>query len=446
MTRILRSKKTLFVVYVCVFLAVFVMTCLTPMLADDFSYSFSYAEYGKRITSLGDVFRSLGAHRRSMNGRMFSHGLAMLFLMGPKMIFNVCNALNSCLQLALLYRYFADERKERSLALLLLGLFSIWIFMPAFGQVYLWLDGSLNYSWAMTVLLAFLYPFFCEYQGRPYRIAHHRLLQILFLLLAFVAGGYSENASCAGLFMAFCFGALVLLQKRKLPAYLYGAFALAVACFLFMMTAPAEGGRAAQMQLLGIARNIQRVFAAPQEKLLAVYCAFAVLLTLSFLRGVERKWIGAALVLFAGSIVSVIVFALAVYFPWRSLCATTIYLLLACLLLLKGLWDTELRYLPPCLTAIAAVVVAFSFVLGLGDITVMYMESRQREATILAAVAAGEDTVAVHRYSSNTKYAAANDLPDVYDDAGQWPNCDMALYYGIGSIQGLPPVEDFGSE
>ena len=79
-----RGKEAEIILMIIVFSAVFLMTCLTPMLADDFSYSFSYAD-NRRIENIGDIIRSLCAHRQTMNGRMFSHGLPMLFLLLPKM-------------------------------------------------------------------------------------------------------------------------------------------------------------------------------------------------------------------------------------------------------------------------------------------------------------------------------------------------------------------------
>ena len=76
---------------------------------------------------------------------------------------------------------------------------------------------------------------------------------------------------------------------------------------------------------------------------------------------------------------------------------------------------------------------------------VMFMESRQRIATIEEGIALDVDPVEIHRYSSNTKYAACYLLPDVYDDSTLWPNYDMANYYGAPAIVGLPPIEEFGN-
>lgn len=441
MLEFLGSRRALAAVLLCVFLAVLVMTSLTPMLADDFSYSFSYAEPGKRLASLGDVLRSLTAHRWTMNGRMVSHGLAMLFLMGPKLLFNLCNGLNAAALTLLVYAFLPREHRARALALLLLALGLVWLATPVFGQVYLWLDGSLNYGWAMSAMLFFVLPYYRAYTGGESRVPGW-----LFVPLAFLAGAYSENASCAALFMALCFGLLTLRRDRRLPGKLLLGFASGCLGFLSLMTAPAESGRAAQRELLGVARNIQQVFVMPRDALLPLICLFAALFTLALLAGARRELVASAAILCAGSAVSVVVFTFALYFPWRSLCAATLLLTLGCALLLAALWERGLRALAAVLLSVTAVCCLFSFVIGLGDIAVLFMEGRARDAQLRAAAQAGERTAAVHRYSSITKYAASYRLPDVYDEPWQWPNNDVAQYYGLDEVTGLPPVETFGEE
>ena len=397
-----RGKEAEIILMIIVFSAVFLMTCLTPMLADDFSYSFSYAD-NRRIENIGDIIRSLCAHRQTMNGRIFSHGLTMLFLLLPKMVFNFANAVNAVLLLFLFHKYLENNEPGRTFILVLSSALLIWAFMPVFGQVFLWLDGSLNYSWALTIVMAFLYPFYCAFVGKTTAISGKSWFRILYILFAFMAGGYSENASCAAIFAAMCF-AVPVFKMKKLPSYLIIAWISACLGFIFLMTAPAEIGRAAQTDLLGI-----------------------------------------AVIFFLFILASVLVFVFAVYFPWRSLCASEIFLTVSCVLLLRGIWSRGIEYPAPVLAAILTVNFVFSFVLGLGDIAVMYMESRQRIETIKEGIAKGLDPIEIHQYSSNTKYAACYLLPDVYDDSTLWPNYDIAAYYGAPAIVGIPPVEDFGS-
>ena len=129
----------------------------------------------------------------------------------------------------------------------------------------------------------------------------------------------------------------------------------------------------------------------------------------------------------------------------HCLLSATVFLTASCVLLLRGIWAKGIRYPGPVLVAILMVNFAFSFVLGLGDIAVLFMESRQRIAAIEEGIAQGLDPIEIHQYSSNTRFAASYLLPDVYDDPTLWPNYDIAAYYGAPAIKGIPPVEEFGS-
>ena len=446
--RLIQSKKLIIAVYIFVFLAIVLLTSLTPMLADDYSYSFSYADRTVRIQTLGDIFASLKAHRANMNGRMISHGLAMLFLLLPKTVFNVVNALNAVFLLHLCVCFLPEDfsTNRRKLVFLILTALLIWVFMPVFGQVFLWLDGSLNYSWAMTAVLVFLRPFYRSFLSEGLRRHKSVLRTGLFFVISFIAGAYSENASCAAILMAFCFLVLIYKKKKTVQRHLIASLVFACLGFLFMMTAPAEGSRAAQTDLIGIAKNIQRVFEAPQKTLLSVYCSFAFLFTLVCMTKRNSQALMTAFVFFIGSVASVAVFVFAVYFPWRSLCSATVFMIIADLILMAALWEEYGRIFIPALTAALAMYCAFSFVLAVGDVSVLYMESKQREAAILSGIEQDNNPIEIHQYSSNTKYAASYLLPDIYDDSRQWPNYDIAAYYGAPAIVGLPPVEEFGTE
>lgn len=72
------------------------LSFLTPMIADDYSYSFSFADY-RRIESVGDIVESMAAHRETINGRIIAHSMVQLFLLLPKAVFNTVNGLAAAL-------------------------------------------------------------------------------------------------------------------------------------------------------------------------------------------------------------------------------------------------------------------------------------------------------------------------------------------------------------
>ena len=75
-----------------VFLLLLYCNLHTDLVADDYRYCFSFAD-GSRISAVRQIFPSMAAHRLSMNGRLIPHFLVQLFLMAPKAVFNLVNAL-----------------------------------------------------------------------------------------------------------------------------------------------------------------------------------------------------------------------------------------------------------------------------------------------------------------------------------------------------------------
>ena len=87
--------------------------------------------------------------------KMLQSGRKRLFLLLPKGIFNVFNALAFTALVYLLAR--PCRTGDRRSALLLLAVFGcVWVLQPEFGQVFLWLDGSLNYLWCAVLSLLWL--------------------------------------------------------------------------------------------------------------------------------------------------------------------------------------------------------------------------------------------------------------------------------------------------
>jgi hypothetical protein len=140
------------------FTGMLALNLLTPLLADDYLYAFSFAT-GERITSVGDIFPSLAAHAATMNGRLTPHFFVQLFVMLPRWIFAI---LNSFVYLALLLgmvRLSARVGERYPWRLLLIVSGAVFLLPPAFGQSFLWLAGSVNYLWCDALMVWLLVPF-----------------------------------------------------------------------------------------------------------------------------------------------------------------------------------------------------------------------------------------------------------------------------------------------
>lgn len=105
----------------------------------------------------------------------------------------------------------------------------------------------------------------------------------------------------------------------------------------------------------------------------------------------------------------------------------------ACCVLLSEV-SAKSGALLPTFTAVILTVFLFSFAEGVGDIGFVYYQFRQRENTILQEKSSGNTEIVLPPFEADTKYSAAYLLADIYDDPTLWPNCDLAQYYGVGSI------------
>ena len=428
--------------YLAVFLVMLLLTGLTPMIADDYSYCFSWAD-NARITSPLQIPASVQVQRQLTNGRVVAHALVQLILLAPKALFNLLNACSAVLLLWLFGGYFRERSDWQRVLLTLIGSLLLFNCTPAFGQVALWLDGSVNYSWSVVLFLLFLRPYAASWLGREEKRSLPQTLG--FLLSALLAGAYSENGSLATLFAAFCLSLLTALRDRKLSWRLPAGLTLGLAGYLFLMTAPATAGRAAGASSL--ARNLKYLVALTRTELLPLFLLFAMALALCLLLRVDRKRLVLAAVLFLAGLGSLTSFVFARYFVPRHFCFTVYFTVLACLILFSALLEKGRPVLPALTAAVMAVLFAFNLAQGGLDVYVIHAHYQQREDTIRTALAQGQRDLQVLLYEPSTRYSAAQGLEDLNTvDSEAWPNCRVADYYGLDSILGVAPESDKAPE
>ena len=78
-----------------------ILNFLTPLLADDYSYSLNLSE--KRISSIIDIFDYQVWHYFNWGGRTVAHTLAQIFLVFPKAVFNILNSFIYTVLIYLIY-------------------------------------------------------------------------------------------------------------------------------------------------------------------------------------------------------------------------------------------------------------------------------------------------------------------------------------------------------
>lgn len=478
------------------FAAMFALSCMTPLVADDFNYSYSWST-GEKIVNLYDLKLSIHFHRKWLNGRYFSHLFAFFFLWKEKIWFNLANGAMASLLTFIISRYVGLRNGKTKYALLCLVI--IFCFMPAWGQVFLWVDGACNYSWALVFTLAFLYPYCAAWLSKPVRL--NFITGVLFIPFSFVAGAYLENGSLAVIGIALVLMAAMTAKKERFSFWLILAFLSASYGFYFMISAPSESfrgsfsisdafgrlesiipqlpayyyialttaatiiitvmiilrkNRKAMFIFIGAGVSVTLaagyILSAPEFAGLSVYSAlcaaitsnawsllsvstiYAMLLILSIYHRIDGRVLFISILLALAGIGSILVFLFAKYIPARAFMHYVAFLAIASAYMVSELSGS----LPVKAKKHSAILLCSFFcvclVLGFADISQIYRVSQSRQQTIDEAKENGIYEVAIPAFESKTKYSAPFQLDDVQEDWEQWPNPTMAEYYGLEKL------------
>lgn len=445
----MQEKKSLFRradrsvwIFALLLTAVFgVMLCgnlLTDKFADDFAYVFSFAD-GTPIRSFSGLLSSMREHYLTVNGRVIAHAFVQVFENLPKGVFAAVNAGMFTLSLALGYTLCTGKAKRSNF--MLLGLFAaIWIYMPAFGQVNFWLDGACNYLWAQVFSLLFLLPYVRFFEKRPVFLdAGHAVKKILFTLYALIMGAYSENLSGAALFMAILLLVLVRCdQKRKVPFTAMLPILTGIAGYAAMVFSPGElQSKNAGFSALRILYQTEKV-ADRFHVIWVVIAALVVLFFISAALHVDKKRLLLAGVLTCGGVGAGLIFALARFYPYRSLAGAMLLLTLACGVLARALLEAK-KAKPAilCLLTLLTLSLCYHCPHGMKDVYLVHTAVAENRQLLLEQKEAGETDIRLPVLAAETKYSAVDGL--IYlstSNADYWSNLYMAKYYGVGSILG----------
>lgn len=430
------DRKIFIAVFTAVFAVMLLLNFLSPLAGDDFAHY--YGMEGEHVTSVGGIIRNMKIFRNTTNGRVVPHFLVYFFLMFPKPVFNIINAAVSALVAFSAFRYLDEEKNTASLLVLLALPAAIWLFSSAFGEIFLWLSGAVNYSWGLLLDLTFIYPFFCVYTGRKCALLDENkkgtLLRFLFLLLAAVTGAYSENGATATIFTAGILWLLIWKKSRKFPSYMFIACVFAFGGFLFLMLAPATGSTRIGNKIM---ENIWYCRVLTKQYCTVLLITYAICFVLHFFTVRDRKKEVFSAILVCAGLLSVAVFIFAAYIPPRSFMIIVSFLILAILVLAQDIARTSLRY--TLLVPAAALLVAFSlsFFGGIKDIVFLHTQEKERLEIIAQSKTSGVSEVFLPKYTANTMYSVTYD-EELSENCEYWYNGLIAKYYGLKSVTALP--------
>ena len=435
MIRINRSNKVLGLFYFMLLCFIFLCNVFTVKVADDFNYCFSWADKS-RITSVQDIIPSMAAHANTMNGRLIAHFMAQFFLLLPDWIFDVVNTLVFVIQIPLIVRI--SNRTGSQNNLLHAGVFcAMWAYELAFGEVNLWLDGACNYLWNVTVGLLFIQPYVdCFMNEGPGRM---RMPKVLFLVLAFVMGGWGESGSAAFIFMAVVMIALCRFwQHKKTPAIYFAGLAMAMAGYISMYLAPAQATKGGAMSLMGLLGGLFRCLVRLSD-IWVLVVVFAILFVLNFYNKTDKKKMALAGVFFLGAMCANFILMFAVSYPERVALSATVLLIVADAILAQEIFTKgNYRAVAISLLILLATTTPVQMLWGTYDLYKTYSMQKSNEAYLIQCAEDGTKDVMLPVVYADTKYAAVGGLRYLStEDPTTWPNNAMARYYGVDSILGI---------
>ena len=426
----LNGKTALWLTLAAIGCLMLVLNIHTPLMMDDYDYSFSWAT-GKRLAGVADIVASQAAHYAMWGGRSVTHFLAQLFLYLGKPVFNIANTLAYLCLLLEICLLGGRKGEETDWRMLLAAHALLFFLVPFFGVVFLWLDGACNYLWGTALALLPLLIAKSECEGGVFDTDGKRGL--LAAPVCLIAGWTNENTACGVLAVIILQLVYDFLTKRRIRKWRIAAAAAQALGAAMLLLAPGNFARPSGAASRRLIAELLYRFAVVSYCLLRYAGVIALLILLLLI--VSRKR-GAALpyewlcVLGVGAFLSA--YAL-VGSPQISDRTFTGVLALAIAMLLS-LAGVLLRAAPPpekAAKAACAVLIAFCALGGVSavlDVKAHGDAWRAQTARIEAAAAAGGEKIAVSSVPSVSRYTMSIALQK---DADAWPNSTLSKYYGI---------------
>lgn len=420
---------------------IFMLNFLTPFVADDFQYMYSFAD-GQRIQNIVQIFPSLFHHYINEIGRIVPHFWAQLFLMGPKWIFNLANTV-CFLLLVWLIQAIVFPDSDFSVIVWFLIPVLLWQFVPCFGQIFLWEDGAVNYLWSYTFGALFLLPYLKMFVSERVILSNNKRA-FLFCLFSILFGNYSENVSFSVIFISALMLVAFMLRKKSIRGY--GRYILPIICggigYLFILLSPGESSHVGNA---GFAEVIKKMISVCEEfyssqKILIVL--WAVLMVAMVYLKKNMRCILVSVAFMAISVINVLLLGFGSYYAERSLAGGSVFLIWADIVLLQLLRDGDVqrRGKGECIAlCIGMYFIAGSLLniwVGTYDIFETNRRNSAREAYIIEQVEEGKTELTVSRIEPATTYCAKYGVADIFtkDQDAMWLNKAIADYYGLEMI------------
>ena len=424
------KKQITIVIFSVIFIFMFVLNFLTPLIADDFSYSFGA---DGRIKNLYDIYNKQVDHYFTWGGRTVAHTIAQIFLLFPKIIFSIANTFAYVLLIYLIYRIARGKSEDKPILVIAINLL-LWFVLPVFGQTCLWLIGSCNYLWTTDIILIFILKYI---ENKPTK--RKILSMILMFLLGIIAGWTNENTAVGAIFIVVA--SLFFMKKSKVKLekwHISGAVGIVIG-FILLIVAPGNYARN-ELFVDNTSVIVKWIYRAVNYSIsfvdilkpLILFTIILVTINIYYKKKIEKN----VIVYLIAAVLTVYSMLLSPTFPERAWFGVIIYAIIADMYLLYNVDKLNKVY-----TYIIADVVLVFLTLYCGQYLNTALGIKELKSTwnsrinyIESEKANNNFNVKVERYVTLDKHNPNYKLEDIAADEGTWPNNDIAKFFGIQEI------------
>lgn len=231
-----KDKYIFFIVNILFFVIMLVINCIYPYSWDDGGIAQGYV--GAKDNLIDIVLHTYRTYYLQWSGKLVPLSIVLFFTLVNKMAYNIIGSLMYVLLANIIYGFW--DNKKYNYWVLLTIYSSLWIFIPWFGTVIFWIDGSIEYLWMLIPILLLGKIYYKQY----FYGYNKRISCVGILLLGLVAGcGLEATGS------ALVFGLAVMLlskivKKKKVEKWEIAGIIGTLMGFASLMLAPGNYKRA----------------------------------------------------------------------------------------------------------------------------------------------------------------------------------------------------------
>lgn len=421
-----KNKIKIIIILSLIFFIILILNCLTPIISDDFGYSFNLDK--ERLSSIKDIINFQIVHYKMWGGRSVAHTLVQLFLMLPKTIFNICNSIVFTILIYL--TYYLSKNKDKPIELLLIFLL-IYFITPVLGQDILWLTGSCNYLFTTTIILFFLSCY------KKNDIKDNKISILFIFIIGIISGWTNENTSFGLITILTLFLINKRIEKQTISKWQISGLIGNIIGFLILILSPGNYIRKdtynEEIALLNkLLNNFITCTKGLYNNYLIILIIFIILISIYIYK--NKKINIDSIIYMIGSIISIYSMILSPAFPERSWFGIIVFGIISIMILVNDLIEEKIYYY------ILIDIVLILSLLFIPDYIKLVKSTNELRVVWKDRIDYINnkkiDKYKFKIYKTDNKKNPIYGQIDLEYNSTNWPNTDIERYYNVKEIIG----------